>query len=243
MPNRRGAVSILLGHATAMSYGLFADAFKRQARFRIVGHATTVDGILEAAQLLKVDILMISTELEDGVLNGFVAARRVHECCPDVRSVMLLKKPDLQLVVDSFRAGAKGVFYRSQFQFETLCRCLNQVHDGQIWATSEELSYVIEAFARMAPLRIVNAGGFKLLTKREEDVVRLVAEGLSNRDVAKELNLSEHTVKNYLFHIFDKVGISSRVELVLYALNSTNRVKQAQTTSKGDKMSEVSSPA
>jgi len=65
----------------------------------------------------------------------------------------------------------------------------------------------------------VNARGGKLLTPREEQVVALVAEGLQNRDIAQELNLSEHTVKKYLLRIFDKVGISTRVELVLYAVN------------------------
>jgi len=67
----------------------------------------------------------------------------------------------------------------------------------------------------------------RLLTKREEDVVRLLAEGLQNRDIAHALKLSEHTIKNYLFHIFDKLGVSSRVELVLYAVSSA---KRAQTT-------------
>jgi DNA-binding NarL/FixJ family response regulator len=66
---------------------------------------------------------------------------------------------------------------------------------------------------------MVNAQGLKLLTPREEQVVALVADGLSNREVARELNLSEHTVKKYLFRIFDKLGISSRVELVLYAVS------------------------
>jgi DNA-binding NarL/FixJ family response regulator len=81
----------------------------------------------------------------------------------------------------------------------------------------------LEAFAQLAPMRVVNADGMRLLTKREEDVVRLLAEGMQNREIAKELSLSEHTVKNYLFHIFDKLGVSSRVELVLYAVSSTKR--------------------
>jgi DNA-binding NarL/FixJ family response regulator len=68
-------------------------------------------------------------------------------------------------------------------------------------------------------LRVLSLNGEKLLTSREEQVVALVADGLSNRDVASELGLSEHTVKKYLFRIFEKLGISSRVELVLYALN------------------------
>jgi len=66
---------------------------------------------------------------------------------------------------------------------------------------------------------VVSANGEKLLTSREEQVVALVADGLSNRDVATELGLSEHTMKKYLFRIFEKLGISSRVELVLYALH------------------------
>jgi DNA-binding CsgD family transcriptional regulator len=67
----------------------------------------------------------------------------------------------------------------------------------------------------------------RLLTKREEEVVRLVAEGMQNREIAKELKLSEHTIKNYLFHIFEKLGVSSRVELVLYAVSNA---KTVQTT-------------
>ena len=68
-------------------------------------------------------------------------------------------------------------------------------------------------------LRVLNAQGDPLLTPREEQVVALVVEGLPNRPIAVELNLSEHTVKKYLFRIFEKLGISSRVELVLYAVN------------------------
>src|SRR5664279_2032349 len=139
------------------------------------------------------------------------------------------------MVVDAFRAGARGVFCLSQATFKSLCRCVEQVHAGQIWADSSELSEVIESFSQLAPLRVVNANGMRLLTKREEDVVRLLAEGLQNRDIAQELKLSEHTVKNYLFHIFDKLGVSSRVELVLYAVSSTKRSQNsvAQSEQKG----------
>jgi len=68
-------------------------------------------------------------------------------------------------------------------------------------------------------LQVLTAAGEKLLTSREEQVVALVADGLSNRNVAAELGLSEHTVKKYLFRIFEKLGISNRVELVLYAVH------------------------
>jgi two-component system, NarL family, nitrate/nitrite response regulator NarL len=81
------------------------------------------------------------------------------------------------------------------------------------------LRSVLDAFASTAPLRLADSQGHVLLTKREIDVVKLVVDGHTNRDVAQKLGLTEHTVGNYLFRIYEKLGISSRVELVLYSLD------------------------
>jgi DNA-binding NarL/FixJ family response regulator len=91
---------------------------------------------------------------------------------------------------------------------------------GKIWANTQQLNYILELISEVPSLRVLNSNGDILLTPREEQVVALVAEGLGNRQIARELNLSEHTVKKYLFRIFEKLGISSRVELVLYAVNN-----------------------
>jgi DNA-binding NarL/FixJ family response regulator len=93
------------------------------------------------------------------------------------------------------------------------------VHGGDISASKQQLNYLLESVCQVPAVRVAAAGGQNLLTHREEQVVALVADGLSNRDVATELGLSEHTVKKYLFRIFDKLGISNRVELVLYAFH------------------------
>ncbi len=148
-----------------------------------------------------------------------------------MKAVLLVDNPEPNLVVDAFRAGAKGVFCPSLSAFKALCRCVDRVHAGQIWAKSSELTCVLEAFSKLAPTGVVNADGMRLLTKREEDVVSLLSEGLQNREIAHELNLSEHTIKNYLFHIFDKLGVSSRVELILYAVSSTKRMQRAAVRS------------
>ena len=91
------------------------------------------------------------------------------------------------------------------------------MHEGQIWASSHELQFVLEALSSSAPFRVVNSKGENLLSTRELQVVALVAEGLSNREISQQLLLSEHTVKNYMFRIFDKLGLSSRAEVMLYA--------------------------
>jgi DNA-binding NarL/FixJ family response regulator len=80
------------------------------------------------------------------------------------------------------------------------------------------LHFVIDALGPALPGRSISLRGTGLLTKREEGVVHLVAEGMTNRDISHELKLSEHTVRNYLFRIFNKVGTSNRLELALYAI-------------------------
>jgi DNA-binding NarL/FixJ family response regulator len=124
-------------------------------------------------------------------------------------------------VVEAFRCGAQGVFSRTESS-KALAKCIANVHQGQVWASNEELRYLLDAFRDSEPMKLVDSRGEALLSKREQDVVRCVAEGLSNREIASRLKLTEHTVKNYLFRIFDKLGVSSRVEVVLYVLSLSN---------------------
>jgi DNA-binding CsgD family transcriptional regulator len=88
-----------------------------------------------------------------------------------------------------------------------------------VWANSQEMGLVLEALSTTPTVRAVNAKGADLLSKRELDVVRLLAEGLSNREIGERLKLSQHTIKNYLFRIFDKLGVSSRLELLFLTLS------------------------
>ncbi len=214
-------ISVFVASSRIISSELLVSALNRHAHFRVDGGATTAHEVIEALQSTDVDVLLLSSSLADGPLSGLGALRQIRKCAPKVKSVILLDSNEHSLVVDAFRVGARGVFSLSQSGFKSLCRCVEQVHEGQIWASSSELVQVIEALSELAPIRVVNADGLRLLTDREEDVVRLLSEGMSNREIAKNLKLSEHTVKNYLFNIFEKLGVSSRVELVLYAVSST----------------------
>jgi len=94
-----------------------------------------------------------------------------------------------------------------------------------------ELEFLLELLIGMKPMEVRNSGGMALLTPRERDVVRHAAEGMRNQEIALKLNLSEHTVRNYLIRIFDKLGISSRVELVLYALSGAEDIENVPAAS------------
>lgn len=109
---------------------------------------------------------------------------------------------------EAFRAGASGIFSRDQSS-DLFCKCIHAVHRGQVWANSRESRFIIDALGPTQPMKATLPRATGLLTKREEGVVHLVAEGLTNRDISQQLNLSEHTVRNYLFRIFNKVGTGS----------------------------------
>ena len=237
MTEKRSTVSILFANPNRLTRDVVMQALNRHQSFKVIACATTAKEVLDAVRSANVDVALITATLADGPLSGIAVLRQISEHSPKMKSVVLYYNTEFHLVADAFRAGARGVFCLSQSTSKLLYRCVEQVHAGQIWANSAELVEVVEALSQLAPMRVVNAEGMRLLTKREEDVVRLVAEGLQNRDIAKELKLSEHTVKNYLFHIFDKLGVSSRVELVLYAVSNARgaRSESVQIESRGKK--------
>jgi DNA-binding NarL/FixJ family response regulator len=165
--------------------------------------------LLDSLQLCQPDVALIGANLQEGPLSGFSRLPQLRTEFPALPWIILLDRTVPELVVDAFRAGARGVFSRSDSDISKLSKCIRRVVEGQVWADSNQLYYLLEAFSS-GP------------SEREQPRER-VAEGMGNREIAQRLNLSEHTVKNYLFRIFEKPGFSNRVELVLYAVAELNQ--------------------
>jgi DNA-binding CsgD family transcriptional regulator len=106
------------------------------------------------------------------------------------------------------------------------CKCISAVHKGEIWAASRDLSVAMNALASTPVVRAVNANGLNLLSKRELEVVQCVVQGFTNQEIADRMGLSRHTIKNYLFRVFDKLGVSSRVELLFMTLSQSTNVEE-----------------
>jgi DNA-binding NarL/FixJ family response regulator len=216
---RVGTVKVFIADGSQMSCQLIAAALRRgRYRTKVVGYATDPVGIREGLDRNEADVAVIGARLEDEALAGFAVTREILAAHSKPSVIIILDSSKPTMVVEAFRAGASGIFSRDQSS-ELLCKCIHAVHRGQVWATSKELHFVIEALGPTPPAKSVRLRGPGLLTKREEGVVHLVAEGLTNRDISHQLNLSEHTVRNYLFRIFNKVGTSNRLELALYAID------------------------
>jgi DNA-binding NarL/FixJ family response regulator len=217
-------IRILVADANAMVCELLSGAFKRRRAYSVIACATNLKEVLDTIKATPIDVALISAHLQDGRGSGLRAVQQMRAVQPKVRTVVMLERSEQGLIVQAFRAGAKGVFSRSERQFDVLCKCVSRVHEGQVWANSNELEQVVEALRHSSPLMLTNAQGVKLLSRQESKIVRLVSEGLTNREIATELKLSRHTVKNYLFKIFEKLGISGRVELALYAISRQNGI-------------------
>ena len=216
---------VIVADRTAMNSQLLAEALVRDGRFEICGAVCTSNSILSAVADTMPDVVVVSAQLEDGDSKGFEVTRELRALGRDTRVVMLLDSSDRGSVVDAFRAGARGVFCRNQ-PLELLTKCVHSVHSGQVWANSQELAFLLDMVSEM-PAMAKRRAVSDLLSKREQDVAQGVTQGLTNREIARDLGLTEHTVKNYMFRIFEKLGISTRVELVLHTL--------APVSTQGDK--------
>ncbi len=240
LPEVSEMIRVLAADATRMNSQLLAAALERDKGFEVLDPVPDARGIIAAVAKQKPAVVVISAELDDDKRKGFEVARELRSLHAETRVVMLLDSSERSQVVEAFRASARGVFCRSE-SLMSLARCIHCVAEGQIWANSRELRYLLEALGEALPLRVMDTRGTALLSRREVEVVRCVAEGLSNREIAQRLGLTEHTVKNYLFRIFDKLGVSKRVEVVLYAysLGGMSAVSESGNSGKEKKLTPV----
>jgi two-component system nitrate/nitrite response regulator NarL len=210
-----GVIRVVVADDTSIHTQLLAGALERDPGLKVVAAQST--GLVETARLHNADVGVVSSNLDEDPLRSFEVLRELRAAVPKIKAVVLLESSKREIILEAFQAGAKGVFSRDE-SLETLCQCVRQVHAGQIWANSQQMSFAVEALASTPVVRAVGANGLSLLSKRELEVVRLLAEGLTNREIAERMVLSQHTVKNYLFRVFDKLGVSSRMELLCLTL-------------------------
>jgi len=205
---------VLVADSTPLTGRLLARALERDRTLSITG--AKGDSVLSVASTSAPHVIILSEALEGIPAKGLELLPQLLAAVPKTRVVMLVDSAEAELVVEAFRQGARGVFCRND-TLTMLARCVHQVHKGQLWISGQQVEFLLQALDGASESRLVNAQGIELLSKREQDVTRCLAAGLTNREIAGELKISQNTVKNYLFRIFNKLGVSSRVEVVIYA--------------------------
>lgn len=212
-----GQIHVAITNGDNISGELLAAALKRGPEpFDGVSLVCKAHHAMQTLESLKPDVVLIG----DSPDIGLALLRELRHSSLKTSPIMLLDSVDIKLVVEAFRSGARGIFYRDR-TFRALQKCIRVVYSGQIWASNDDIEHLIGAISQLREITFDKADAQSLLTQREEEVVRLVVDGMKNRDIARTLHLTEHSVRNYLYRVFEKVKVSSRVELILYAFSRT----------------------
>ena len=180
----------------------------------IVGEASNGVECTKMVMKLKPDILLLDLRMPDK--DGLSVLAEVDLSSLPTRIIVLTAAEDERDVIRAMRLGARGAVLKRSAS-DVLVKSIRKVHGGEIWLDNRIAAEVIEAFKKSS-----ESGQRRetpLLSDREKEVAQLVVQGFHNREIGEKLLISEQTVKNHLHNIFDKLGISDRLELALYAIN------------------------
>jgi len=163
----------------------------------------------------RADLVVIASDFNQRSQNGFELAYAIGRTYPETLLVILLNRVTREDIVRAFRSGARGVFCRDRPMKEFL-ECVESIRKGFIWVKGQEVRYLLDAFRSIPAPSVATANEDCALTARELQTVQFAAKGMTNKLIACELGLSEHTIKNYMSRAFEKLGVSSRIELLFY---------------------------
>lgn len=202
----------------ADDHAIFRDGLRKLLEgsddTQIVGEASNGVECTKMLPKLKPDILLLDLRMPEK--DGLAVLEEVNFESLPTRVIVLTAAEDDRDVVRAMRLGARGVVLK-QSASDLLLKSIHKVYDGEIWLDNRMTAEVIDAFKKSAEAGIRREK--PLLSDREKEIVQLVAQGFRNREIGEKLFISEQTVKNHLHNIFDKLGVSDRLELALYAIH------------------------
>jgi DNA-binding NarL/FixJ family response regulator len=205
----------------ADDHPIFRDGLRRllesEGGFQVVGEAEDGAQAVQLAQSLKPDILLLDLAMPK--VTGLGALQDLAKVNSPVKIILLTAAIESADIVTALQLGARGIVLKDTAT-DLLFKCIRVVLDGQYWVGREGVADLVQTLRRlMSPLGREPQKKTFGLTKRELDIVGAIVEGYANKDIAKRFSISEDTVKHHLTNIFDKAGVSSRLELALFAVH------------------------
>jgi DNA-binding NarL/FixJ family response regulator len=212
----------------ADDHPIFRDGLCRllalEEDFEVVAQAQDGRQVLDVLQQYEPDILLLDLKMPG--LDGLATLQRLQASKNKTRVIVLTASDDKNEFVQAMKLGTSGIVLK-QTATELLIKSIRKVHAGEIWLDSHTTAAVIRQFVANdeAPVPPMPSAPTRErerspLSQREREIVALVAQGFKNKEMAEKMFISEQTVKNHLHNIFDKLGVSDRLELALYAIHN-----------------------
>jgi two-component system, NarL family, nitrate/nitrite response regulator NarL len=215
---RKGTIRVLIADDHPIVRDGLAKLLSLEEDVIVVGEASDGCEVLDKVQELDPDVLLLDLRMPN--LDGLSALQALQQTNKRTRVIILTASEDKNEFVQAMKLGCSGIVLK-QTAPELIVKSIRKVHGGEIWLDSHTTAAVMRQFA--APGEIGGGAGKSRerspLSQREREIVQLVAQGYKNKEMAEKMFISEQTVKNHLHNIFDKLGVSDRLELALYAIH------------------------
>ncbi len=187
--------------------------------FEVIGEAADGREVLDRVQEMDPDVLLLDLRMPN--LDGLSTLQALTQLNKRTKVIVLTASEDKNEFVQAMKLGCSGIVLK-QTAPELIVKSIRKVYGGEIWLDSHTTAAVMRQFAAPGDLMPSSSGKTRErspLSQREREIVQLVAQGYKNKEMAEKMFISEQTVKNHLHNIFDKLGVSDRLELALYAIH------------------------
>jgi two-component system nitrate/nitrite response regulator NarL len=221
VPAKPGAIRIILADSQAIYRVGIRKVFALEDDLRVVAQADSVDALRQAIERYPTDIVLLEGGLLAGTTNVIPELMRI---APDVKLIVQAVAADESNTVELYRRGVRGIISRS-ISPDLLVRCIRRIAAGETWIDNQSVNWVIEAYRAQAA-SLVSPRTQPRLSPKEMAIIVCITQGKRNKEIAYQLGTTEQVIKNYLRKVYDKLGVSDRLELALYCLH--NKIVQAE---------------
>ncbi|MGB7760961.1 MAG: response regulator transcription factor [Bryobacteraceae bacterium] len=213
-PGAAPGIRVILADSQAIYRVGMKKVFALEDDIRVVAQAETLTNLYAALERHPTDVVVLEGQLIAGTID---AIPELVKHSPDAKLIVQVVESDEDNIVELYRRGVRGVVPRS-ISPDLLIKCVRKIADGETWIDNQSISWVIEAYRSQAT-SLTSPRVLPKLTKKELAIISCITRGMRNKEIAYQIGTTEQVIKNYLRKVYDKLGVSDRLELALYCLH------------------------
>jgi DNA-binding NarL/FixJ family response regulator len=207
-------IRVILADSQAIYRVGMRKVFALEDDIRVVAQAETLENLYAALQRFPTDVVLLEGQLIAGTVD---AIPQFVRRAPNAKLIVQVSESDENNTVELYRRGVRGVVPRS-ISPDLLVKCVRKIAAGETWIDNQSISWVIDAYRAQAA-SLTNPRTQPRLSDKELAIIACITRGMRNKEIAYQIGTTEQVVKNYLRKVYDKLGVSDRLELALYCLH------------------------